>query len=226
MSDICAAELDALSPFELELVARALQLRQPLTASALSARLASLSAQQQSTQLVSCVFSLADCDSDGVTTRAELVLVARAYGLVRALLRIPERVLDDLTDDGAAVLADMSADADGALTEAQVQDYFARRRPRTRELLQSVVKVLRDAEAAGSGNGDGEDAAVDTPRASNRKSSANKSLARGGRPVARASSVVGVRFHACPGGGAVVDARCAHVAGRRGRLECVGRLRL
>ena len=69
MSDICAAELDALSPFELELVARALQLRQPLTAAALSARLASLSAQQQSTQLVSCVFSLADCDSDGVTTR-------------------------------------------------------------------------------------------------------------------------------------------------------------
>ena len=54
MSDICAAELDALSPFELELVARALQLRQPLTASALSARLLSLSAQQQSTQLVSC----------------------------------------------------------------------------------------------------------------------------------------------------------------------------
>ena len=44
MSDICAAELDALSPFELELVARALQLRQPLTASALSARVASLSA--------------------------------------------------------------------------------------------------------------------------------------------------------------------------------------
>ena len=128
MSDICAAELDALSPFELELVARALQLRQPLTAAALSARLASLSAQQQSTQLVSCVFALADCDSDGVTTRAELVLVARAYGLVRALLRIPERVLDDLADDGAAVLADISADADGALTEAQVQDYFARRR--------------------------------------------------------------------------------------------------
>ena len=31
-----------------------------------------------------------------MTTRAELVLVARAYGLVRALLRIPERVLDDL----------------------------------------------------------------------------------------------------------------------------------
>ena len=50
MSDICAAELDALSPFELELVARALQLRQPLTAAALSARLASLSAQQQSTR--------------------------------------------------------------------------------------------------------------------------------------------------------------------------------
>ena len=47
MSDICAAELDALSPFELELVARALQLRQPLTASAVSARLASLSAQQR-----------------------------------------------------------------------------------------------------------------------------------------------------------------------------------
>ena len=77
MSDICAAELDALSPFELELVARALQLRQPLTASALSARLASLSAQQQSTQLVSCLFALADCDSDGVTTRAENATASR-----------------------------------------------------------------------------------------------------------------------------------------------------
>ena len=69
MSDVCAAELDALSPFELELVARALQLRQPLTASALSARLASLSAQQQSTQLVSCLFALADADSDTRPTR-------------------------------------------------------------------------------------------------------------------------------------------------------------
>ena len=43
-----------------------------------------------------------------------------------------------------------------------MQDYFSRRRPRTRELLQSVVKVLRDAEAAANGGGDGDGATVDT----------------------------------------------------------------
>ena len=37
----------------------------------------------------------------------------------------------------------------------------------------------------------------------------------------RASSVVCERVHACSGGGAVVDARCAEVAGRRGRLGYV-----
>ena len=84
MSDICAAELDALSPFELELVARALQLRQPLTAAALSARLASLSAQQQSTQLVSCVFALADCDTEAqVASRRRRRHVARPRGVGR-----------------------------------------------------------------------------------------------------------------------------------------------
>ena len=77
MSDICAAaaELDALSPFELELVARAVQLRQPLMASALSARLASLSAQQQSTQLVSCVFGLADAQVAGRRGRLETTTI-------------------------------------------------------------------------------------------------------------------------------------------------------
>ena len=99
MSDICAAELDALSPFELELVARALQLRQPLTAAALSARLASLSAQQQSTQLVSCVFALADWeleadDPSHARRRSSVTAFMHAQAEVRSSTRDAPKWLD------------------------------------------------------------------------------------------------------------------------------------